>query len=209
MNAIVLSRRDFREFDQIISLYTEEKGKVELLARGIKKITSKQSAHAEPFSLVDLEIIKGKEIDHLTKIQAVDIFSFIRGDMKKSLAAGFAASLADKLIEAGLKDEKIFSLFVDWLKYVNKTSDYNNTLLDSYFVKLLHCLGFDITCAEKIPGEIMENLSILARENWQVIGDLKISPEDYKKLHSFIYQFVLYHCDKKVADWRNILAINC
>ena len=41
MLAIVLSRRDFREFDQIVSLYTKEKGKLEVLARGVKKITSK------------------------------------------------------------------------------------------------------------------------------------------------------------------------
>ena len=71
MQAITLSRRNFREFDQIVSLYTEDLGKVELLARGIKKITSKQAAHVEPFSLVTLEIARGKEVDHLTKVQTV------------------------------------------------------------------------------------------------------------------------------------------
>lgn len=204
MHAIVLSRRDFREFDQIISFYTEEKGKVELLARGIKKITSKQSAHAEPFSLVDLEIIKGKEIDHLTKIQAVDIFPFIRENLTKSLAAGFAASLVDKITETNLKDEKIFSLFVDWLKYVNKASDCNNTLLDSYVVKLLHCLGFDITCVEKIQDELIEHLNILMHGKWQFINNFKMGNS---KLHDFIYQFLLYHCGKKVADWKRLEEI--
>ena len=48
MQAIVLSRRDFREFDQMISLYTREQGKLELLARGLKKVTSKNAAHLEP-----------------------------------------------------------------------------------------------------------------------------------------------------------------
>ncbi|MFZ2978199.1 MAG: DNA repair protein RecO, partial [Candidatus Magasanikiibacteriota bacterium] len=69
MKAIVLSRRDFREADQIISLYTLEKGKMEILARGIKKITSKNSAHLEPFSLVEAEIIFGKELNYLGAVQ--------------------------------------------------------------------------------------------------------------------------------------------
>ena len=48
MLAIVLSRRDFREFDQMISVYTKEKGKLNLLARGVKKITSKNALASMP-----------------------------------------------------------------------------------------------------------------------------------------------------------------
>ena len=62
MLAFVLSRRDFREYDQSISLYTLEKGRLEVLARGVKKILSKNAAHLEPFCLIEAEIIQGKEI---------------------------------------------------------------------------------------------------------------------------------------------------
>ena len=89
MEAIVLSSRDFREFDQIISLYTKEQGKLELLARGVKKIISKNSAHLEPFSNVFIEIAKGKEIDHLTKVVPIMFFPNIRKDLSKSLSAGY------------------------------------------------------------------------------------------------------------------------
>ena len=41
MLSIVLARRDFKENDQIISLFTEEKGKMEVLARGLKKLSVK------------------------------------------------------------------------------------------------------------------------------------------------------------------------
>ena len=52
-----LERFKDSENDQIISLYTLEKGKQEVLARGVKKITSKNSAHLEPFSFVEVEIV--------------------------------------------------------------------------------------------------------------------------------------------------------
>ena len=74
MLAIVLARHDVREFDQMISLYTRDAGKIEVLAKGIKKITSKNSSNLEVFSVVDVEVAPGKEIDHLTKVQPFKIF---------------------------------------------------------------------------------------------------------------------------------------
>ena len=119
MLTIVLSRRDFREADQIISCYTKAKGKVELLARGVKKITSKNSAHLEPFSLVDIEIAPGKGIGHLTKVQPINYFSSIRNDLQKSLSAGYVVSLLDKILHVGEKDERIFELLFGWLEHLN------------------------------------------------------------------------------------------
>ncbi|MBI5413653.1 DNA repair protein RecO, partial [Candidatus Peregrinibacteria bacterium] len=146
MLSIVLSRRDFREFDQIISCYTKEKGKAELLARGVKKITSKNSAHLEPFSFVDIEIAPGKGIDHLTKVQPINYFVNIRQDLQKSLSAGYVVSFLDKILHVGEKDERIFFLTLGWLENLNlQLTTYNLWLTDGFIVKLLNCLGYDIT----------------------------------------------------------------
>ena len=83
MQTIVLSRRNIREADQIISLYSLEKGKVEVLAKGIKKITSKNSAHLEPFCFSEIEIIPGKELDHLGSTQSLNSFLNIRNNLEK------------------------------------------------------------------------------------------------------------------------------
>ena len=119
MQAIILSRRDFREYDQIISVYTKEQGKLELLARGIKKITSKNSAHIEPFSVVDIDIAEGHEINHLTKVQPVEYFKNIRQDLQKSLAAQYVVSITDKFVQVGERDERIFEGLKTWLEFLN------------------------------------------------------------------------------------------
>ena len=173
MQAIVLSRRDFREFDQMISVYTKEKGKLNLLARGVKKIISKNSAHLEPFSLVDIEIARGKEIDHLTKVVPINYFSNIRADLQKSLAAGFIVSTTDKLLHTNEPDKRIFDLFVGWLNSLNIQYPISNIFssIDGYIVSLLNCLGYDIK-------------------------QINVHPD-----HDFIYKFLLFHTDRKVADW--------
>lgn len=179
MLSIILSRRDFREFDQMISVYTKEKGKLNLLARGVKKITSKNSAHLEPFSLVEIEVISGKEIDHLTKVVPVNYFSNIRADLQKFLAAGFVVSTTDKLLHTHEPDKRIFDLLKSWLENLNLQL-YNlqlTTSVDNYIVSLLHCLGYDIA-SSGVPIN-----------------------------HDSIYQFLLYHTDRKITDWAGLTNI--
>ena len=97
MLSIILSRRDIKEYDQMIHLYSEEKGKMELYARGVKKIISKNTAHLEPFSVVLVDIAHGKEINYITRVQNVDYMPAIRKDLHKSMCAYYVVSLLDIL----------------------------------------------------------------------------------------------------------------
>lgn len=142
MNAIILSRRDFREHDQIISLYTKEFGKLALLARGVKKITSKQSAHLEPFSIADISIVKGKELDHLTTAQSIALFSGIRSNMHKSILAGYAAHAFDDLTHRDAPDPRLYDLLSSWLLHLDATPAARALLLDALIFRLFALLGF-------------------------------------------------------------------
>ncbi len=206
MKAVVLSRRDFREFDQIISLYTLEKGKQEVLARGVKKITSKNSAHLEPFSLVEVEIVPGKEIDHLITVQPINYFSEIRKDLKKSLASAYIVNLTDKLVHSGEQDERIFELLKTWLEFVDQCNPIKlmESMLDGYIVILLYCLGFDIVYSEIKNQEIKKDLEILASGDWELINNLKFEIGEYQKLHKKIYNYLVFQTERKVEDWDNL-----
>lgn len=142
MKAIVLSRRDFREFDQIVSLYTHEQGKVELLARGVKKITSKNAAALLPFSFVEAEWVRGQEINHLTTAQPIDFFSRIRQNLSASLLAGYAVEIVHQLVGSGERDEKLFSLLFGWLKYLDATPSASSIVLTAFIWRALGELGF-------------------------------------------------------------------
>ncbi len=217
MQALVLSRRNFREADQIISLYTKEKGKLEVLARGVKKITSKNAAHLEPFSLVEVEIIPGKELAHLGAVQPINYFVNIRRDLQKSLAAGYVVGLLNKILHEGEKDERLFNFTIAWLTFVNISLDLNLSLfVDCYIVKLLYCLGFDIIQSENLSLELKKDLEILGSGDWQRIEDQKITrfapkdgsstgEKDYDKLHDLIYKFLVHHLERKIKDWSPLI----
>jgi len=120
----------------------EKNGKKEALAKGIKKIVSKQSGHLEPFTLVDVEIINGKELDHVTKVSVVNIFKNIRSNLEKSLLVSRLIKLIDKIMVAGEVDKRVFILIQDWLEYIDRAVKINEYLLYSFILKLLGYLGF-------------------------------------------------------------------
>ncbi len=208
MQAITLSRRDFRESDQIISLYTLEKGKQEVLARGVKKITSKNSAHLEPFSFVEVEIVPGKEIDHLTKVQPINYFSNIRKDLEKSLSASYIVNLTDKLVHSGEVDERVFRLLREWLEMVDNLDEFNIILVDCYIVILLYCLGFDISESDVKNQEMKKNLEIMASGKWDLINNLHFEGDEQKRVHSKIYNYLTFQTERKVEDWFKISQIS-
>lgn len=241
MHAITLSRRNFREFDQVVSLYTKDWGKVELLARGIKKITSKQAAHVELFSFVTLEIAQGKELDHLTKAQTVNYFSDIRSDLRKSWLAAIVVNLVDNLVEVGEPDGRIYQALLDWLIFVNDATQASVCLVDGFVFKLLGYLGFKpifdycVVC-RRIKTEVTNGwfypagggiicefcqpskdksgerwialtpafgaeLASLLSDDWDQLNQLSVSV----KVHQLVYEFLLFHTERKVVDWKQII----
>ena len=205
MQAIILARRDFRESDQIISFLTLEKGKQEVLAKGIKKITSKNSAHLEPFCLSEIEVISGKDLNHLGSVQSLNYFSQIRNNLQKSLVAGLIVSLLNKIMEVGEKDERFFLLLKGWLEFVNNHSEIQAVMVDGFVVKLLYYLGFDIVEVEKINLEMKKDLRILLEGDWSLIANLKFEKKEYERLHKIIYKFLVFQIGKKVNDWGSVI----
>lgn len=142
MQAIILKRSNFREYDQLISAYTLEKGKLEALARGVKKSTSKNTAHVEPFSMVHIEVVPGKRIDYLIKVVPIQYFRSIRSDVQKSLYAQKAISFLDIFVRPGVEDRQIFALIQSFLIFLNTNTDASPVLLDGFVMQLFAHLGF-------------------------------------------------------------------
>lgn len=205
MLSIVLSRRNIRESDQLISLYTKEEGKLQALARGVKKITSKNSAHMEPFALLKAEIIPGKEVSHLGSVQSINIFKNIRADLEKSLLSAWSVSITDKLLRPGEPDKRIFELLVGWLEFLDQPAVSSQLIyLDAFAAKLFVLLGYDISFDEKIGVLEKSQLTTLVNGGWNSLNNLRLNAAEAALLHRIIYQFAVYHGEVKLGDWGKI-----
>jgi DNA repair protein RecO (recombination protein O) len=103
--AIVMRRTDIGEADRILTLLTPEHGKTRVVAKGIRKLTSRKAGHLELLTRVDLLIAHGRDLDLVTQAQSLDMYAAIRSDLNRLAYASYTIELLDRftveLQEAG------------------------------------------------------------------------------------------------------------
>ena len=166
LKAIVLSNRPFSEDDSKVVIYSRERGKLELAARGTKKIKSKLAGHLEPFNLVDIMAVCGRQYDYVGAAASRQCYANLKSSLEKLIVAGQAIKDFSKLIKPGEADEEIFNLLKDYLDVLNSKKD-GFEIINSFFIfKLLVNLGHKpelyncVNCGSKItPAGIKFDLS--------------------------------------------------
>lgn len=112
MYGIVLARHDVREADQIISILTAEQGKCDFVAKGVKKIVSKNTSHLEPCTLISFGIAEGKqEFSYITNVQPVDQFFGIRTSLRTLHIAGYSVDALLRMLREKEDDAGVYRLF--------------------------------------------------------------------------------------------------
>lgn len=161
LEAVVLARRSFKEWDEMISLYSKEQGKIELTARGTKKIVSKNSPFLEPFSCVHVGVVPGKDRQYITTTQSIEYFSHIRKDFQKSLQAGFVTQWLESVVKPLEKNTQMYDTFLSWLHFINEIPETKTVLVDALLLKMVSFLGFEpslhecIFCGRELQEEKM------------------------------------------------------
>ncbi len=93
--AIILKRQDFGEADRILTLFTPERGKLRVIAKGARKITSRKGGHIELFTYSNLLIAKGRNFDIVTQAETIQSFRKLREDLSRITYAYYIAELVD------------------------------------------------------------------------------------------------------------------
>lgn len=142
---IILRHRNFRESDRLLTVYTKDHGKLEVVARGSRKITSKLAGNLEPFILTELMVVRGKSFDTVTASETIQYFSAIRADFQKIQLASHYVEIIDNLIKVHHKDLRIFNLIKEVFSDIEKIVPFKEkrAKMDWYFAwRILRYLGF-------------------------------------------------------------------
>ncbi|MCX6794879.1 MAG: DNA repair protein RecO [Candidatus Falkowbacteria bacterium] len=144
--ALILNRQDYKENDSLVTVYTPCFGKLTLVARGTKKLSSKLAGHIEPLTLADLLIIRGKGFDYIGSAITRAAYLGIREDLNKLYYAGRAINLFNRLTKENQSDEHLFFLLVTWLEILNDfclfTRECGELVLAFFTIKFLAELGY-------------------------------------------------------------------
>lgn len=92
---MVLRTHKLGEADRIVVIFLLGAGKVRAVAKGVRKTTSRHGARLEPFAHVAVQLYRGRELDTVTQVQAIDVFRTIRGDLDRLARAAVMVETVD------------------------------------------------------------------------------------------------------------------
>jgi DNA repair protein RecO (recombination protein O) len=131
LTAIVLKRSNFSEADKMITVFSREKGKVFLVAKGVRRIKSRRAPHLEPFN--EVEIVYRKRV-----ISEAKSFHNQRRTLESLSYVLYASEIIDKLLPEEQPHEEVYELF----KTLLSDGELNESKIKIFAANLLWSLGF-------------------------------------------------------------------
>ncbi|MCX6760551.1 MAG: DNA repair protein RecO [Candidatus Nealsonbacteria bacterium] len=120
-SGFILKKNDRGEANRIFTVYTKDFGKLDLLARAERKITSKLRGGLELFYFSEIEFIQGKHYKTLIDAVLIDSFKSLKKDLKTLSVLSKISEVFDSLVREADPDEKIWNLLMEVFKKLNST----------------------------------------------------------------------------------------
>lgn len=140
--AIILRRYDFAEADRLLTLYTQAAGKIRAIAKGSRKMTSRQLGHVELFTRASMLIAYGRELHVVSQAEMVEPFLALHEDLERGAYANYVAELIESFSEFDEQNEPLFNLLNHTLGWL-ADPDADLMLVARYFeLHLLRLVGF-------------------------------------------------------------------
>ncbi|NJN17936.1 MAG: DNA repair protein RecO [Oscillochloris sp.] len=152
--AVILRRSDFAEADRLVVLATPA-GKQRVIAKGVRKTTSRLAGHIELFTHASMLLAIGRNLDIITQSHAIARFSTLRADLSRLSGAYYIAELYDRFTEEGDENEPLFRLLVQTYHVLDRTGNAD-LALRAFELQLLHIAGYRpnlhncIVCQEQL-----------------------------------------------------------
>jgi DNA repair protein RecO (recombination protein O) len=117
--AIVLRTFDLGETDRILTLLTRHFGKLRIIAKGVRRPTSRLAGHAEPLMHGTFQLARGRELDVLTGAEARAVHRSVREDLVRIAAGWYLSELADRFTAERAPASPVFDLLATALRHLD------------------------------------------------------------------------------------------
>ena len=120
--AVVLRHRRLGDADKICVLFTPQHGRIEAVAKGLRRPTSRLAGHLEPLTQSALMLAVGRSLDVITQAQTLDAYSPLHDDLDRLSRGLYVAELLDRFTDAAPNVGGLYRLLVATLSWLSLTS---------------------------------------------------------------------------------------
>lgn len=160
--ACILKRTNVGEADKIITILSRKHGKMRVIAKGVRKISSRRGPHLDIFNIVKITVHQGKTLDVVQ--EATSLFSgrLIYTTWVKMRAAYVVTEVVDKLLPEKETQENIYVSVEEILRKIGVTKDDD---IESVLIDFLNTLLVDLgyVSEEKKINELQRLIPFIER----------------------------------------------
>ncbi len=151
--AIIIKKQNTNEYDQFVTCYTQEFGKLTAIAKSVLKPSSIQAMHLDVLNLVEFELINGKAIPIIAGAQSENSYRELKNSISSLATAYFFTEVVDKMVPEMEKDDQLWSFMIDLLDKLNRFEPGLTFLRQKQFY-LLGLLGYSPEVAVSAPFDL-------------------------------------------------------
>jgi DNA repair protein RecO len=216
-NAIVLKTDNYRHTSKLVTLFSEEYGKIKCIAKGVRDVKSRWGSVLQPMAYISTVLyFKNNTLHLLSNADYIRHFSSNYQDFEKIRNGLKMLELVTITCDFNQKNENVFHLLLSFLKLLDEVTFGYNNLLFAFKSRMAELLGFKIdTAALKYrnnPGSefVMDrtdlqygrmkladyNVNIvetLIKGNFNDILSLNISDESTEVIEKFFNDYYCLH----------------
>ena len=138
---LTLRKRPIGEADVLSTLLTREHGKLEVVARGARRINGKLVGHFEPLTLLNLALARGRTLDTVAEAEDRSVFAAVKADYHLLSRALYVVELVDGFSAFSEPNAELFDLTLQTLN-VMESGSATDLHLRYFEIRLLRLSGF-------------------------------------------------------------------
>ncbi len=199
--AIILKRRNVGEADRVVTCFSQKFGKLVLLARGVRKVTSRRAGALELLNWSKISVVRGRSFDLIEEAETKVSFLPIKSDLYKTGLAYQIAEVTCELTAERQPSRKLFNLLVAVLASLSVESDYlhQKLIVTIFQLKALEILGF--YSLHKLP--LTNGANVEKIKQWQLLPfselrKLRLSEGEVKQVYQAARKLVEEVIERKL-----------
>jgi recombinational DNA repair protein (RecF pathway) len=158
LKALVLKRVSVGETDRVVTLLTQEKGKLVCVAKGVRKLNSSKRAYMEPGNIIQAFFVRTKSLPLLIQAKPISDSAPAKVSLTRIRQLAQILEVYDKLFVEEQLPAHIYNLS---LKVRNDVVNGELQLIKGHLGKLITLLGFPHPSKTKYKT-ILEYVQFLA-----------------------------------------------
>ena len=139
--AIIIKKTKLGEADRILTLYTPDLGKIQGVAKGVRRPKSKLAGHLELLTHSLVSLARGRNLDTITGSQTINSFLPLKSDLQLTSYALYATELVNQFTADHIENRPLFRLLSETMEQLCQVR--NSELVLRYFeLHLFNDVGY-------------------------------------------------------------------